>query len=142
MKYKPLRYFLTLLAVMLAFPSWSQWATHRSVLADHTWYKIGVTDEGVYGLDYASLQAWGVDVQHLDPSRIRLFGNVQGALPELNADRRYDDLTEMAIQVTGADDGSFDEGDRILFYGQGPVRLTWMDDNRYQYDRNLYSDTV
>jgi hypothetical protein len=142
MRYKSLRYFLTLLAIALSLPSWSQWAAHRSVLADHTWYKIGVTADGVYGLDYASLQTWGIDVQQLNPSRIRMFGNVQGTLAESNAGGRYDDLTEMAIQVTGADDGSFDEGDRILFYGQGPVRLTWTSDNFYLYDRNPYSDTV
>ena len=142
MKYYPLKYILTLLAIALAFPSWSQWATHRSVLTEHTWYKIGVTADGVYGLDYPSLQAWGIDVQQLDPSQIRMYSNVQGTLPEANAEDRYDDLTETAIQVTGSDDGSFDEGDKILFYGQGPVRLTWQRDNCYQYDRNLYSDTV
>lgn len=139
---KPLKYILTLLAMALTIPSWSQWATRRSVLADYTWYKIGVTANGVYGLDYASLQAWGVDVGQLNPSKIRMFGNVQGVLPEANAEERYDDLTEMAIQVTGADDGSFDEGDRILFYGQGPVNLTWATDLHYQYERNPYSDTV
>ena len=141
MKHKALKYILTLLAVVLALPSWSQWASHRSVLADHTWYKIGVTSDGVYGLDYPSLQAWGIDVQQLDPSRIRMYGNVQGPLPESNAEERYDDLTEMAIQVIGEEDGSFDEGDRILFYGQGPVRLTWTN-NGFQYERNPYSDTV
>lgn len=142
MRFKSLKYCLTLLVVALGLPSWSQWATHRSVLADHTWYKIGVTADGVYALDEVSLQTLGIDVRQLNPSRIRMYGNVQGTLPESNADRRYDDLTEMAIQVTGADDGSFDEGDRILFYGQGPVRLTWTSDNYYQYDRNPYSDTV
>lgn len=142
MRYKSLKYFLMLLAVALAVPSWSQWPTHRSVLADHTWYKIGVTADGVYGLDYASLLDWGIDVHALDPSRIHLYGNVHGTLPESNADSRYDDLTEMAIQVSGADDGTFDEGDRILFYGQGPVSLSWTSDNYYQYERNPYSDTV
>ena len=142
MKNKALKYFLMLLALMPVIPSWSQWSSRRSVLADHTWYKVGVTEDGVYGLDYATLQSSGIDMSQLDPSQIRMYGNVQGPLPEANADERYDDLTEIAIQVTGADDGSFDEGDRILFYGQGPVRLTWSLENHYSYERNPYSDTV
>ena len=140
--YKTLKYIFSLLAFVLAVPAWSQWPTRQSVLAEHTWYKIGVIADGVYGVDYATLQALGVDVQGMNPSRIRLYGNVQGMLPESNAEMRYDDLTEIAIQVTGADDGSFDEGDRVLFYGQGPVNLKWILQNRYQYERNAYSDTV
>lgn len=133
---------LILLAMGLTLPLWSQWPSHRSVLADHTWYKIGVTADGIYSVDYASLQSYGVDVQRLDPSKISLYGNVSGTLPESNALERYDDLTEMAIQVTGADDGSFDEGDRIIFYGEGPVHLTRTGLNLYSYERNPYSDTV
>ena len=136
MKYRALKYTLIGLALALALPAWPQWASRRSVLADHTWFKIGVTADGVYGLDDATLQSCGIDVQRLDPSQIRMYGNVQGTLPESNADGRYDDLTELAIQVTGADDGTFDEGDRILFYGQGPVRLTWSLENHYVYERN------
>lgn len=138
-----LKYFLVFSALTMAFPSWSQWASRRSVLADHAWYKIGVTSDGVYRLDYAMLQDNGIDVSQLDPSRIRLYGNVQGPLPEMNSAERYDDLTEVAIQVTGSDDGSFDAGDGILFYGQGPVNLTWTTAGRYyQYERNPYTDTV
>lgn len=137
-----LKYGLILSVLFWAMPSWSQWDSHRSVLADHTWYKIGVTSDGVYRLDYATLQANGIDVSRLDPSCIRMYGNVQGMLPESNAAERYDDLTEMAIQVTGAADGSFDEDDAILFYGQGPVNLKWVPlADYYQYARNLYSDT-
>lgn len=137
-----LKYTLAFLAIVFAAPAWSQWSSHHSVLADHTWYKIGVTADGIYGLDYAALQAYGVDVQQLNPSRVRLYGNVHGALPESNAEPRYDDLTEMAIQVTGADDGTFDESDCILFYGQGPVGMTWTGEGCFHYERNLYSDTV
>lgn len=142
MKHRSIRYLLALLGVALTSPVWSQWTSHQSVLADHTWYKLGITADGVYAIDYDALQTWGIDVQHMNSSKIRLYGNVQDVLPESNAETRYDDLTEVAIQVTGVDDGSFDEGDRILFYGQGPVKLTWVDETRFQYERNPYSDTT
>jgi hypothetical protein len=44
-------------------------------------------------------------------------------LPLMNADPRPDDLVENAIYMHAGDDGIFNQGDYILFYGSGPV--TW-----------------
>ena len=137
------RYLLIIgIVLVLLGRGQAQWASHRSVLADHEWYKIGVVEDGVYGLDYATLQSWGVDPREVNPAKIRLFGNVQGPLPEANAAERFDDLTETAIVVTGAEDGSFDEGDWVLFYGQGPVKISFSAIDNPSYERNPYSDTV
>lgn len=123
---------------------WAQDNTYHSVLSEHTWYRLSVTQEGAHQLDYATLQGMGIDMGSLNPSQIRLFGNPSGALPEKNADSRSDDLTEMAIFVTGAEDGSFDEGDMVLFYGQEPTRWVLVDSNKdtYRRERNYYSDTT
>lgn len=134
--------FLFLAALAMAPSLHAQWSSHQSVLATHEWYKVGVTEDGVYAIDYATLQSLGIDVRQLDPSHIRMFGNVQRILPEANSQRRYDDLTEAAIQVTGAEDGSFDQGDRILFYGQGPVNMVHNTGSYFDYERNPYTDTV
>lgn len=118
--------------------------TYQSVLSNHTWHRLSVTREGVYQLDYATLQAMGIDISSLNPNQIRIFGNVSGILPEKNSEARPDDLTEMAICVTGAEDNSFDEGDLVLFYGQEPTRWILVDGNNktYRRERNYYSDTT
>ena len=118
--------------------------TYQSVLSEHTWYRLSVTKEGAHQLDYATLQDMGIDMSGLNPKKIRLFGNPSGALPEKNSDSRPDDLTEMAIWVTGAEDDSFDEGDLVLFYGQEPTRWVLVDLNKetYRRERNYYSDTT
>lgn len=115
----------------------------QSVLSQHTWHRMSVTQEGVYKLDYAALQAMNVDVENLNPKEIRIFGNPVGALPEKNSEARYDDLTEMAIYVSGAEDGRFDVGDYVLFYGQEPTLWKVSDgsDMKYERFRNPYSDT-
>ena len=56
--------------------------TYQSVLSEHSWYRLSVTQEGVYQLDYATLQSMGVDMSTLNPNQIRLFGNPSGCLPE------------------------------------------------------------
>lgn len=136
--------FLFALAFAFGLRGFAQTNTYQSVLSEHTWHRIALTQEGVYKLDYATLQAMGVDMTALNPNEIRVFGNPSGALPESNAEARTDDLTEMAIWVVGADDGSFDEDDKVLFYGQEPTRWRLKDSGNetYQRERNLFSDTT
>jgi hypothetical protein len=76
--------------------------------------KILVDREGVYTLTYADLAALGVDPQIFSPQSFRIFN--MGA--------------EMAIQVVGEEDESFDPDDSILFYGQG-VNTKYTADNVY-----------
>ena len=118
--------------------------THQSVLAEHTWIKMAVAQEGIYKLDYATLAAMNVDMERLNPNEIRIFGNPSGALPEKNSEVRPDDLTELALYVSGADDGSFDEGDFVLFYGQEPTRWNLLQNSNKVYgrDRNYYTDST
>lgn len=140
-----IRVFIAFAVVLMAcLVSSAQENTYHSVLSEHTWYKLSLTKEGVYKLDYSTLQAMGIDMNVLNPMQIRIFGNPSGALPEKNMDPRPDDLTEMAIWVQGADDGVFDVGDEVLFYGQEPTRWSLLDSNNktYQRERNPYSDTT
>ena len=118
--------------------------TYHSVLSEHTWYRLSVTKEGVYKLDYTTLHAMGVDMNALNPNQIRIFGNPSGALPEKNAKARPDDLTEMAIFVDGAEDGTFDREDRVYFYGQEPTlwKMVNTSGNTYTRERNYYTDTT
>ena len=133
-----------LLLMFCAQVGFAQENTYQSVLSNHTWHRLSVTREGVYQLDYATIQAMGIDISSLNPNQIRIFGNVSGILPEKNSEARPDDLTEMAICVTGAEDNSFDEGDLVLFYGQEPTRWILVDENNktYRRERNYYSDTT
>ena len=144
MKYKRITIIALFLLLVGSSTGWAQNNTYQSVLSDHTWYRLSVTQEGAYQLDYATLQGMGIDLSTLNPNQIRLFGNPSGALPEKNSISRPDDLTEMAICVTGAEDGSFDEGDLVLFYGQEPTRWVLVDNGNktYQRERNYYSDTT
>jgi hypothetical protein len=96
--------------------------TFNSALSTGDVYKFGVSQTGVYKLDYAYLKnELGITgIENLDPRTIRLYGNGGAMLPEKNSDARPDDLLENAIQVVGENDGKFDPGDYILFYAVGP----------------------
>ncbi len=115
----------------------------QSVLSSGDWYKIGVQQSGIYKIDFAQLQAMGIDPAAIDPQKLRLFGNGIGMLPESNSVSRIDDLAENAIYVHGESDGVFDEGDYILFYGQSPVAVAFNPlTNRVSHKINFYTDTT
>lgn len=113
-----------------------------SVLAEGsgTWYKIGVRADGIYKIDKAFLETCGIVTSTLNPQSINIFGNGDGKLPELNSIPRTDDLAKNAIYVQGESDGTFDDGDYILFYAWGPSR--WYPDGSggFYQDYNIYSD--
>ena len=82
--------------------------------------------DGIYQLDYGYLKDAGLTVDSLDPHTFRMFYMGE----------------EIAIQVEGETDGSFDQGvgalsdDAVLFYGQGVDSLF----NEGEIQTNKYAD--
>lgn len=92
---------------------------NTSKLSNGMIYKIAVTSTGIQKLDYAFLQSLGVDVDNIDPRKIQVLGNGGNKLTERMDVAIADDLIENKIFVSGESDGSFDQNDYLLFYGQG-----------------------
>jgi len=110
-----------------------------SVLSSGKWFKIAVTEDGIYRIDFAKLKQLGLE----NPSNPRIFANNTGQLSYYNDGSHPDDLREMAIYADTGPDGIFNEGDFILFYGQGTNR--WIYDTKtgdFNYLRHNYSDTA
>ena len=111
-----------------------------SVLATGQWFKIRLNKNGIYKVTYNELSSMGFDMS-THPSNIAVFGNGGGTLPEKNDDSRYDDLFENPIVVVGGEDGSFDQGDYFLFYGEGPVVWNYNSISQsFIHKTNYYSD--
>lgn len=115
----------------------------NSVLSTGNWVRVGITQNGLYRVNYSQLNSVGLLGGSVSSNNIQLYGNGGGTLPEENYKFRYDDLFENAIEVVDGGDGSFDNGDYILFYGQGPHQwfFNWTDTNSYYHQYNVYADT-
>ncbi|MET0392959.1 MAG: type IX secretion system sortase PorU [Chitinophagaceae bacterium] len=112
-----------------------------SVLGAGTWYKIAVTETGVYRIDIPFLNSMGVNTANLASGSIRLFGNGGAMLAEANAGPWTDDLQENALLVVDGGDGIVNGTDYILFYANGPDQ--WLKDSlnqRFFHLKNLYSN--
>ena len=107
-----------------------------SVLASGNWYKVSVTETGIYKISQQELANMGIDVGSIDPKHIQIYGLQGGMLPENMGSFRYDDLQQLSIYVEGENDGSFNSSDYILFYGRSPHVM------KYSHETNLLDKHV
>ncbi len=77
-------------------------ARSASAAATSVRYKIPIDHDGIYRITYDQLASWGLPVDTLDPRTISISS--QGR--------------EIAIRVSGEEDGHLDPADYIEFYGQ------------------------
>ena len=112
-----------------------------SVLSNGNWYKMSVVQSGVHKIGHAEIQAMGIDPNSISPSKLAVYGYGGGMMPEKNNADRQDDLIQNPIWVSGSSDGSFDQGDYILFYARGPNDWNYNKTaDRYFYENNIYTN--
>jgi hypothetical protein len=111
-----------------------------SVLHSGNWYKLAVKQNGVFRIDLNQFKKMGFDPK-TDPRKIKLYGNGGGMLPQPNNAPRAADLTELAIYIQGEEDGIFNSQDFILFYAEGPDKISFDEQKEiFKYEKNLYAN--
>lgn len=94
------------------------------------YYKIPITNEGIYKIDKATLQQAGVPVTGFSPRNLQLWHRG----------------VEQAILVEGETDGVFNDNDYILFHAKGNDGQTdlplYKPEAPPQTFKNIYSDTA
>lgn len=116
-------------------------ALRRTAFGPGTWYKIQVTEDGLYRLDRTLLQDAGINTDSLDPRTMRLFYGGGRTLPQ-DVDSPPPTLREVAVRVDGEADGRFDENDHMLFYGTAVRGWEFLQAlQTYTFFDNPYTDT-
>ncbi|WP_178989865.1 type IX secretion system sortase PorU [Winogradskyella schleiferi] len=107
-----------------------------SVLSTGQWYRFYIEESGVYQLSKSFLGSLGINTNAVDPRTIKIYGNGGRMLPLENSANYPFDVVENAVKFVGEEDGSFDNNDYILFYGEGPK--TYNEES--ETNINLYTD--
>ena len=134
-----LSFWLFILPFSISAKSAGESYSSSSVLSSGEWFRIAVTADGIYRIDYSKIKQLGLKY----PSNPKIFGNNYGQLSYNNDDPRPDDLKELQILTVNGTDGIFNEGDYLLFYGKGTGRWIYNERTRdYDFLRHNYSDTA
>ncbi|HUX59621.1 MAG TPA: type IX secretion system sortase PorU [Bacteroidales bacterium] len=109
-----------------------------SVLSSGEWFRVAVTQDGIYKIDYSRLNQLGLE----NPANPRIFCNNSGQLSYYNNDPVPDDLKECSIYISG-NDTILNEGEYLLFFGKGTNRWNYnYTTGEYNFLRHNYSDTA
>jgi hypothetical protein len=131
--------FLLVLPITLYSQKAKDNYSYSSVLSSGDWFRIPITQAGIYRIDYSKLKEIGM----VNPSNARVFCNNFGQLSYFNNDPKPDDLKELSIYISTGSDGIFNEGDYILFFGNGTGRWGYDEGAKtYEYRKHNYSDTA
>ena len=132
--------FLFIILIMGAETSLAQTIQPiNSPLANGTWRKVHVTEDGIYQIRGSEMKAWGWNLANVSPASLKVYSHHGGMLDERNNSPKSYNLDQIAIYVEDGGDGVFDDNDFILFWAEGPHK--WLRDvNGYYYQTNLYSD--
>ncbi|RLJ67172.1 peptidase C25-like protein [Lacinutrix venerupis] len=112
----------------------------NSVLSSGTWYKFGIDKSGVFKLSKSFLNSLGINTDVIDPRTIKIYGNGGQMIPYLNNEDYPLDPVENAIKVVGEQDGVFNDGDYVMFYGVGPKGI--VDNSIINTNINPYQDVT
>ena len=98
--------------------------TYESVLASGDFYKVKISQDGVYKINANFISALGGDPNSIAMSDFRIYGNGGNMLPEPIATDRAEDLVENPIKaVDNNGNNKMDADDYFLWYATGPNRL-------------------
>jgi len=109
---------------------------YESKWASGKWYRFEIEETGVHRIDKKFLESLGINLSNVNPKTIKIFGNGGQSIPLSNNVFYPEDITELAIEIVGEQDNSFDNDDYILFYGQS--HKGWNNDN--QSNLNPYTN--
>ncbi|MDO9391301.1 MAG: type IX secretion system sortase PorU [bacterium] len=99
------------------------------------WYKLSVVSQGIYRLDYNYLKRNGINPDIIDPRTIKIYNGGSRAFSKAYSPAT-DTLKQMNILVKGEQDGKFDDGDQIFFFGQS---LAGWDKNSALFNGHYYN---
>ncbi|MCK5774923.1 MAG: type IX secretion system sortase PorU, partial [Bacteroidales bacterium] len=112
---------------------------NKSAMRNGDWYQFKIKKNGVYKLTYGQITQAGININDINSSNIKMYG-FGNMLKEANSALRDPDIPELAIKMEDGGDGSFDSGDYILFYAQGPDNWEYITDKkRFKHRLNIYS---
>lgn len=93
---------LFLLLIFYSFQSFSQPYYNSWIVQSQQYYKFKIASTGLYRIDSLTLYNSGIPINSIDPRNIQVFARGQ----------------EIPIFINGENDGFFNDGDFIEFYGQ------------------------
>ncbi len=126
----------------------AQWLRPQREIAKQTaaypsgqWQKITVKENGIHYLTSSDISEAGSSTQNIDINRLFLYSNSSGGreLPSEPGMAVPENLTEIGRSIFGDEDGLFNSGDTIIFWGRSSSGMDADTNGELNFSRNHYS---
>ncbi|MCF7886368.1 MAG: type IX secretion system sortase PorU [Candidatus Marinimicrobia bacterium] len=116
--------------------------TKETIYPSGKWLRIGITHNGIYKVGFGTFQD-KLDLENsISSDRLVLYSNKNSGRKlssDLPADIS-DNIIENNIKILDGNDGKFNNGDTILFYGQSTSGFDLNSSVDFTYNKNPYSE--
>lgn len=133
--------------ILLNFPTASKWQTAPSPrlakpaeLPGGKWYRIRVSEDGVYKITASTLSSNGISLSGITAGALRMFNNGGHKLSPRTTAEFYNPAYTSEIPIIVFDENNndlFDNADYILFYGKH-VNGWFYDENRNEFNHHQH----
>lgn len=122
--------YIYLLFQLFIFQIITEAQNTSSVLSQGNWYKLKITQSGVYKITFDELRSIGF----ANPENVKVYGNGGAMLSVLNSEPRNNDIAENKFRKAN---------DHILFYAKAPVEWEYNESKEiFEQSLHLYTDTT
>ena len=106
---------------------------------DGQWIQFYLSEDGMTSISYTSLSSILESMSDVDPRSFSIYMSQEFGRARTQATNQdmAENLVEIGILIEGEEDGSFDSGDRIIFYGRGPSGFDIEGDD-LDWHQNIY----
>ncbi|MCS5645954.1 MAG: hypothetical protein NZ838_07510, partial [Candidatus Marinimicrobia bacterium] len=106
---------------------------------DGRWFQFFLNEDGIISIPYSTLSSSISDISQVDPRSCSIFMSQELGRSRTQATNQDlpENLVELAILVSGEENGSFDQNDKIIFYGRGSSGFDLLGEN-IQWHQNVY----
>ena len=103
------------------------------------WFQFFTSEDGIAAIPYKTLSEVLDDVDDVDPRSFSVYmsTNLGRSKTQSFNTSIEENLVEIGISVEGEIDSSFDNDDKIIFYGRGPSGFDFQNNNSV-WNQNLY----
>ena len=102
------------------------------------WFQFFTSEDGIAAIPYKTLSKVLDDVDEVDPRSFSVYmsSNLGRSKTQSFNTSIEENLVEISISVEGEIDSSFDNDDKIIFYGRGPSGFDFQ--NNMQFGTKIY----
>lgn len=116
-----MKYFLCTILTLFSF----HFLNSQSILEKEGIIKVATVNEGVHKIDFAFVEAIGLNPNEVNPNNIQVYGMPGGHIPQSNAVDYPVDPQPIPVKIEANSNNIFENGELVYFYADAVQNIKY-----------------